>query len=229
MPIKGHLEDRNGAADARGAPRRTLLLATEGSAPGRAAAPVLVRNISATGLLLDYQGTLPVGETIAIELPEAGRTSAEIVWCSDGLYGCRFAAPLSPAALSAAQLRSLATPDPVEHSEAGNTAPTMPEGLAHEALSARIQRLRKDAGLTLAQLAERLGVSKPTVWAWEQGRARPVDARMAGLAIALGVSEQNLLHAAANPEIEAIVTRCRAEIAVAFGTSPEKVRIMVEL
>lgn len=228
MPIKAHLEVRSGSAEARAAPRRTLYLATEGAMPGQDAAEVLIRNISATGLLLDYQGALANGESIAIELPEAGLTTAEIVWASEGLYGCRFVTPLSPAALSAAQLRSLSAQDDIRDTGAGDNAQTSAPP-THETLGARILRLRKEAGLTMAQLAERLGVSKPTIWAWEQGRARPVDARMSAIAEALGVSVQSLLFAPADSGAEAVIARCRAEIASACGTNPDRVRIMLEL
>ena len=46
----------------------------------------------------------------------------------------------------------------------------------------RLNHLRRERGMTLAQVASALGVSKPTVWAWEKGKARPLPERIAAIA-----------------------------------------------
>jgi transcriptional regulator with XRE-family HTH domain len=94
----------------------------------------------------------------------------------------------------------------------------------------RLQRLRKQRGMTLAQVAERLGVSKPTVWAWEQGRSRPVGNRIDPLAEALGVSRSELYPDADDQSyLHDLLVRVRAEISAAAGVNPEKIRILIEL
>ena len=40
------------------------------------------------------------------DLPEAGERSAQVVWANAPMYGCRLAAPLDTAALSAANIRN---------------------------------------------------------------------------------------------------------------------------
>ena len=73
-----------------------------------------------------------------------------------------------------------------------HTSPAPPQGAAAngEALAARLGRLRREAGLTLADVAAALGVSKPTVWAWEKGKARPLPERLGAIAAALGVEAE---------------------------------------
>ena len=49
-------------------------------------------------------------------------------------------------------------------------------------------RLRKEAGLTQAKLADKAGLSARTVQSWEQGRRAPVSPDFFKLVKALGVS-----------------------------------------
>jgi transcriptional regulator with XRE-family HTH domain len=204
----------------RGA-RRVLRLTIRGETEAGAAASVLVHNISATGLLLETAARLAVGERITIELPQAGAAEASVVWDSGRFYGCQLAAPLSPAALDAAQLRSAV--DGLDGASPTDAAPD-------EGFPARLQRLRKRRGLTLAQIALVLGVSKPTVWAWEQGRARPVESRIDALANVLGVSRAELLPAVHDGDgLRDLLAQARERIAAAAGASPDRIRILIEL
>ena len=83
------------------------------------------------------------------------------------------------------------------------------------------------SGLSLADIANRLGVSKPTVWAWEHGKSRPVEKRLSALAEALGVTPGGLEPAPSGPSEE--LERSRRRIAQAYGVEPARVRIMIEL
>ncbi len=107
MAIAAHFEELAAAPGQPRAPRRTLRLEAAGALPGGEAARVLVHNVSATGLLLECAGPVEAGETLVIDLPYAGATPARVVWSSGALHGCQFEAPLSPATLSAAELRSV--------------------------------------------------------------------------------------------------------------------------
>ena len=82
-------------------------------------------------------------------------------------------------------------------------------------------------GLSLGEIAARLGVSKPTVWAWEHGKSRPVERRLAALADALGVTPSGLEPAPSGPNAE--LEQSRRKIAAAYGIEPSRVRIMIEL
>ena len=81
--------------------------------------------------------------------------------------------------------------------------------------------------MSLGDIAARLGVSKPTVWAWEHGKSRPVERRLSALAEALGVTPAGLEPAVTGPPEE--IERSRLRIAQAYGVEPMRVRIMIEL
>lgn len=68
----------------------------------------------------------------------------------------------------------------------------------------KIQTLRKGAGLTQDQLAQRVGVSRQAVSRWELGEAAPETEKLLPLARALGVTVDELLEQpAAEAEREA--------------------------
>ncbi|MBU7580857.1 MAG: helix-turn-helix domain-containing protein [Porphyrobacter sp.] len=229
MAIKAHLDQSPLPADnQRSAPRRALWLETSGVFAGAGEANVTVHNISAAGLLLETGLVLAEGEQLALDLPEAGAVVATVAWRSERLYGCAFARPLGAAALAAAQLQGFApgVPGTLER-----PAPALPSTISGpgEGLGARLNRLRREAGLTLADVAGALGVSKPTVWAWEKGKARPLPERLDAIAAALGVSSETLASAPPAREIDAVIAECRSRIAAACGTDPQAVRIMVGL
>ena len=226
MAIKAHLGSPAAIDGQRTAPRRALRLEASGLAPDGAEANVVVHNISAVGLLLETELALTSGEQLALDLPEAGIVTAVVVWHSDRLYGCAFELALTPAAVAAAQLQSAAPED----TRLGNRFAQRPAGISGEALGGRINRLRREAGLTLADVAAALGVSKPTVWAWEKGKARPLPERLDAIAAALGVGADALRDApGAGGDIAAVIEECRHRIASACGSAPQAVRIMVEL
>ena len=235
MAIKAHIETQtHPITSQRTAPRRAVWLETSGffagSHPDGIEANLTVHNISAAGLLIETAVPLAEGEQLALDLPEAGTVTATVVWRSERLYGCAFAQPLGAAALAATQLQGFAPgvpahPQPVSH------APVSGSTASGDRLGTQINRLRRAAGLTLADVAGALGVSKPTVWAWEKGKARPLPERIDAIAAALGVAP-DLLAAAPAPrtaDADAVIAECRARIAEACGTDPQAVRIMIEV
>lgn len=222
MVIAAHFEEAEGRLRE---PRRKLQLEARGALPSGDASSVLIHDISATGLLIESPLALAIDERIEVELPHAGATWAKVVWHSGKLFGCQFDAPVSAAALSAAQLRSAVGQQvdiaPPHHQHQ--------EGAADASFGARLERLRKARSISQAHIATQLGVSKPTVWAWEHGKARPVGSRIAALAEVLGVTREDLVSAPASAEVDNLIARSRDQIAAAVGTSPGKVRIWVEL
>jgi transcriptional regulator with XRE-family HTH domain len=201
--------------------RRELRLEAAGALPSGTQTNVLIHNVSVTGLLMESHVLLGEGDAIDIELPEAGMRRARVIWASHPLYGCQFDLPISDAALSAAQLRSAVS----AQLELGHRRELVPD----EGFAARLHRLRTSAGLTMAALAERLGVSKPTVWAWEQGKAKPVGSRIEALAMALGVPPSELVAGQDDAAVRDLLERIRQQIARTVGTSAERIRISIEL
>ncbi len=220
MAVSGHLEEIRQSHEDRHYSRRRLSFQTLGQLPTGASANVLIHNGSTTGLLLQSGEDLSVGDRLEIDLPHAGPTTAEIVWASGDMFGCQFAGPISQAALSAVQLRSEAMPPEASPDRLGDGAGA--------GFGPRIRQLRMNRRLTLDNVAAALGVSKPTVWAWEQGKSRPQESRIAPLAEVLGVTPADLL-ASRGGDQERLIDQSRMRIAQAFGISPDKIRIMVEL
>lgn len=200
--------------------RRKLLLQTNGKSGSGADAQVRIHNISANGLLLECDVPLEPGEAIEVDLPQAGRTLATIAWVSENFHGCAFDNPISEAAISAARLQG---------TEPGRMKLPEDAEAGEETLGAILQRARTAAGLSLAEVGARLGVSKPTVWAWEHDRARPLEERLDEIAEALGLEPGLLRQGHETPAQRALVNRAREEIARAYGTTPERVLIMVSL
>lgn len=226
MAIKAHLDPQSASDSQRSSTRRALRLETSGFIAGSPDANVTIHNISSDGLLIETALDLGEGDELAIELPEAGAVSASVVWRSERLFGCAFDEALSPAALAAAQLQGFAPGVPTQPP----AAPRPPARGPAEALGTRLNRLRREAGLTLADVAATLGVSKPTVWAWEKGKARPLPERLESIAAALGVEPALLAPGPAVPrESDAVIADCRQRIAEACGTDVQAVRIMIEM
>lgn len=215
MAVAAHfdLTDIAGTDRAR---RRRLLLETAGESAAGELGAVRIHNVSATGMLLETAVALAPDETIEVDLPEAGLQAATVKWSDGAYHGCRFAQPISAATLSAIELRSRA-PAPVRGDDGAET------------FSARLHRLRKERGLTLAAIADALGVSKPTVWAWEQGRAKPTPGHMAALAQTLGFDQADLAGNSDSAQLRAVINQARQHIAEVMQIDITKVRIMLEL
>ena len=74
-------------------------------ANGSPSTTATVHNLSETGLLIETEAALSVGDSIEVDLPRTGFKSAKVVWIDDRLFGCSFAEEISSATVSAAALR----------------------------------------------------------------------------------------------------------------------------
>lgn len=106
MAILAELHPQRRTGERRVALRRTLQLTVRGETPSGDSAQVLIHDISVTGLLLETSADLLIGETLEVDVPEGGPTSAIVMWHSGRFFGCQFHGQISPAAVSAAVLRS---------------------------------------------------------------------------------------------------------------------------
>lgn len=106
MAILAELHPQRRTSERRVALRRTLQLTVRGETPTGDSAQVLIHDISVTGLLLETSADLLIGETIEVDVPEGGPMSAIVMWNSGRFFGCQFHGRISPAAVSAAVLRS---------------------------------------------------------------------------------------------------------------------------
>lgn len=223
MPSWAQLEYTKTEPDSRRSTRRVLQLRAQAALPGGGTGNVTIHNGSTSGLLIETALPLEVGDEFQVDLPEAGEVAAVVAWSSGRLFGCRFEREISQAALSAAQLRSdTLLPQP------GADLPAN-LGTPGSGLGRKIERLRKARGLTLADVAAALEVSKPTVWAWEKGKARPIGERIPGLAEVLHVDPSELTGTDALAVRADILADARVAIASACGVEPHKIRIMLDL
>jgi transcriptional regulator with XRE-family HTH domain len=229
MALKAHLEQTNlvdgVTVDGRRHPRRALKLHTSGVSEAGAPANVTIHNLSAAGLLIETDLELVPGERLAIGLPDVGPVGAEIVWVSERLYGCAFDQALGEAALAASELLS----EPARAVPQPRATPSFGKSISGDQFGYKLNQLRRERSLTLEQVANALGVSKPTVWAWEKGKAKPLPERIGPIAEVLGVAESELLGSGEQSKSENLVEECRVRIASEYGISPEYVRIMIEV
>lgn len=226
--------------------RRHLLYATTARGQDGDSQPVLVRDISARGLLLETEDGVTLDPVVAVTLPEAGDVESHVIWQGDKLAGCRLDLHLSQATIDAVRAKGEAAhaeqPERLEELDA-----PLPRTAAHS-LAARLKQLRLARDLTRAELAERSGISTPSIWAWETGRTVPRLGSLETLAKGLGVAVSELQIGAATPTIELpqlavvdgggdlrtarlaeLVTASKAQIAALAGTTPDRVTITVAL
>ena len=227
--------------------RRHLLFATTARGGDGGTQPVLVRDISARGLLLETEEGATLDQVIAVGLPEAGDVEAHVIWQGDKLAGCRLDHHLSQATIDAVRIKGEAAhaeqPERADE-EIGASVPRT----AARTLAARLKQLRLARDLTRAELAERSGISTPSIWAWETGRTVPRLNSLETLARGLGVSVSELqigagpasndLPSASVSEgsgdlrmdrLTELVAASKAQIAAIAGTTPDKITITIAL
>ena len=124
MSVRAQLDRQVG--ESRYTARRRLRL---GSILADSGEEVLIHNLSVTGFLIETSADLTCGESLQVELPEGGPTSASVVWQRGGLYGCEFAVRVPGAVVSAAMLRNPTLP---AQSQSGPEA-AFAKGIAVEA------------------------------------------------------------------------------------------------
>jgi hypothetical protein len=78
-------------------PRESVLLQTEIALPGQANFTCRVRNISATGMMIECANNLRVGDTVTATLRGIGNVECSVARVRSGLAGLHFAEPIDPA------------------------------------------------------------------------------------------------------------------------------------
>jgi hypothetical protein len=144
MAVVAHFEQRTQKAERRRSVRRALKLGA-----GAAGESVTIRDISLTGMLLETSKPMLIGASFEVELPHAGAVAALVVWNSGEYYGCEFDRPISPAAISAAQLQS---PPP----DSGQGTASAPDPLAElRALNAEVEGIAARLDRAIERLTEK--------------------------------------------------------------------------
>lgn len=158
MPVYGHFLPSAPGAEKRVDARRKLSLLAAGLRHDGTDLEVQIHNISGTGLLLESDVKLATGDRIEIELPHAGDITAVVIWANGRLFGCQFEGPVSPATLSAVELKSAIGPAPELTNAAGpapgidedhaapGTADATPEGV-QEVIDRSREQIARAAGV----------------------------------------------------------------------------------
>lgn len=180
-----------------------------------------VRYFDNLHIVIEHNGDLQAGTPAKVEVKHDVVVDAIVMWTAEGLCGLRVlgqegsasAEGFVPNALSDGQHLQ-----PVEIFE------------PPEPIGARICRVRRERGLTQDELATAIGVSKPTVWKWEQGQNKSKGEMLERIskALATPVSEftrpQGMLRSGVD-----VIKGCRFYIARACNVPPASVRISIEV
>lgn len=93
-----------------------------------------------------------------------------------------------------------------------------------DTMGGRLSRARDATGLSVAQLARRLGVKSSTIQAWESDRSQPRANRLAMLAGVLNVSLSWLLHGVGTAPAE----ETRSDLVRAVSMNMQRLRRLQE-
>lgn len=223
MSLLAHLDQARQAVGDRKEARRKLRLLTAALTGRGGVANVQVLDIAPGGLLLRAEVALKPGETIDVQLPGVGARTARVVWANGDYVGCAFDAALSAGAVSAALLRSVPASGP-------ETLPEHTGSVVRGGFGGRLAALREQRGLSIEQLAARLGVSRQAVWYWETGQRLPRSRLLNLIAETLEIESETLL---AQPSPQDAVARAVAElrqvVAASLGQDAARIRISIEL
>ena len=106
MTMLARFETTEDYGNRRYSDRRLLKLQVAGVLADGPGIDVFIHDLSQSGLLIETWAKLAVGTQIEVDLPEAGKTIARVVWSTGHYFGCQFTAPIPSAALSAAVLKN---------------------------------------------------------------------------------------------------------------------------
>lgn len=142
--------------------RRKLSLLASGLRHDGTGLEVQIHNISGTGLLLESDVKLANGDRIEIQLPHAGDITAVVIWASGRLFGCQFEGPVSPATLSAVELKSAIDPAP-EPADGTDPVADIDEDQTEPAIDVESEPLRDLIDRSREQIALAAGISADRV------------------------------------------------------------------
>lgn len=233
MALEAQIDFERTGKKRRANQRRRLTLRVAGAPSSGEASEVVIRDLSKSGLLLESSVPLSVGDEMIVDLPNTSGAAANVIWASGELYGCQFSQELSDAAVSAALLRS----------EPNSLISGHPSGeRSTSKFGSRLKELRTSKGLTLVELAKRINVSRPTIWSWEAGKSTPRATMMRRILEVLEVTKDEFygyvdpkqeqepsLRPTHPNNLQAAVHRAKANIAECAGTTPDKVRLVIEV
>lgn len=89
-----YLESQHNLHERRSSSRKKLRLGTTAATASAHETKVIVRDVSATGLLIEGALELSRGEQLDVLLPNRGSRRAIVAWTSGCFFGCQFVEPV---------------------------------------------------------------------------------------------------------------------------------------
>ena len=215
-------------AQSRSSPRYPLQLPISIFSGEGPKLPGSILNLSREGCLLSTLEFLLPGQSVNMQLAprDDHPVEASVAWSNDTLYGCTFVTPLSEAHLS--DILHVNSDSPIEVTSSESVLAMLPEAL----LAAR-----RASGYTTTELARHLGVSRPTLWAWESGRATPspenqqsvLDFLRRSQFLALETRESTVApDNGINTLFQETIAASRRDLAHKLGLEEEQIRISIK-
>lgn len=188
---------------------------------------IKLTNISINGASFETDVLLNKGERIQILISPGSALDAKIIWKRNNVFGCFFTEPLMGEALA------YATGPEWSGSQIFAEVVTPRPFVATDPLPVRLKKLRQTIGLTLGEIARALSVSKPTVWAWEKGQAKPAPHRFNAISQFFCIDPSELCSIEYHRDPQSLdyllLEKFREQIAQAWGVPPTCVRISIEI
>ena len=205
-----------------GATQRLRLVSHDSSAGVRN--DVIVHCLASGSALLESDRAWVMGEQIDFSIADSA--IGTVFWTSGKLAICVFDQAISDATLALEILSAAIGPELI-------TSGYYPELRYHaqaeeSGFAERLYRIRLERGLKQVDIAEKLGVSTAAVSGWESGRSVPRGSRWADLAEYLGVQLTDLIGDDSS-DLRKLVATSRLDIARLARTTPDKIRITLEL
>lgn len=204
------------AAEMRGARRHRLSLEAQVYETGAGARAATIANISETGCLVELQDAGVARTEVSIEIIglDIPPVDARVTWHGDAAFGCVFDEPLGAATVSAARLRG----DPPSERTSQRTD-----------WAERLVAARKRLAISASAMARELGISRPTLWAWETGRSAPSVENAGRVEDWLSQAEPPLPAGNKAGELGSRVDALRAQVADVLGVEPGDIDISLRL
>ena len=110
--LRAKIVEQDDGAELRSAERRVLRLSVSLSKADDGI-DATVHDLSKSGLRIETDADLAVGEELMVDLPGDNLIEARVVWHRENSYGCEFVSPIAKSVFGAAVLRApFETPSP---------------------------------------------------------------------------------------------------------------------
>lgn len=217
-----------GLDDQRHAKRLSLMLPVDLSTSTDEKSPAFLLDISRNGALIATESAVEIGDVVHVSfgIGRPCKVEANVVWLGDGIFGSQFDLSLPLDDLAMIKRTGLALPPPeLQGQDARSMLPKF------------IERAKLMSGLSATEIAHKLQVSRPTLWAWETGRTSPRGSNLkrlteffadAGVVVPVHSISAESAPAEAGRFSDQTLVDCKRDIALKLGIPETRIKILVE-